>query len=175
MKTAIFIFLVGALAGAYALHTFQEKRAAKADTTKPAAEAGAAHPAPSFSDLAREEAKSAKAAVTAKLAEWNLTPDEISKDLARSGEIVRTKAEAVGNSIASTTANARIVTTIKSKYTLDKELSGRAIAVACDNGHVTLSGSTTNPALIAKAVALALDTDGVTQVTAKLVVVPAKN
>jgi osmotically-inducible protein OsmY len=174
MKTAIFIFLVGAAAGAYALYTFQEKRAAAAATTKPA-EVAPAHPAPSLSDQAREEAKAAKAAVAAKLAEWHLTPDEISKDLARSGEIVRTKAEAVGSSIASSTANARIVTTIKTKYTLDKDLSGRAIAVACENGHVTLSGSASNPTLIAKAVALALDTDGVTQVTAKLVVVPAKN
>jgi osmotically-inducible protein OsmY len=174
MKTAIFIFLVGAAAGAYALFTFQEKRAAATDSTKPA-EASAPHPTSSLSDQAREEAKAAKAAVAAKLAAWHLTPDEISKDLSRSGEVVRTKAEAVGDSIASATANTRIVTTIKAKYTLDKELSGRAIAVACDNGHVTLSGSASNPTLIAKAVALALDTEGVTQVTAKLAVVPTKN
>jgi osmotically-inducible protein OsmY len=174
MKTAIFIFLVGAAAGAYALYTFQEKHTAAADTSKPA-EAGATHPATSLSEQARDEAKAAKAAVAAKLAAWHLTPEEISKDLSRTGQVVRTKAEAVGDSIVSATVNARIVTTIKAKYTLDKELSGRAIEVACDNGHVTLSGSTSNPALIAKAVALALDTEGVTQVTAKLAVVPAKN
>jgi len=171
MKTAIFIFLVGAAAGAFGFYYFQENHASPAaiGTTQPP-EAGTTHNTPSFSEKAREEATAAKATVAAKLAAWHLTPEEISKDLSRTGQVVRTKAEAVGDSIA----NARIVATIKAKYTLDKDLSGRAIEVACDNGHVTLSGSTSNPTLIAKAVALALDTEGVTQVTAKLAVVPAK-
>ena len=178
MKTAIFIFLVGAAAGAFGFYYFQEQRTTA--TAKPAAAevkptAEPAHANPSFSERAREEAKAAKDAIATKLADWHLTPDEIGNDIARTGEVVRTKAQAVGNSIAGATSNARIVTAIKTKYALEKELSARAIEVECDNGQVTLRGTATSHALIAKAVALALDTDGVTQVTAKLTVVPARS
>jgi BON domain len=178
MKTAIFIFLVGAAAGAFGFYYFQEQRsasAAKPNSAEVKTTAEPAHANPSLSERAREEAKAAKAAVATKLADWHLTPEDISNDLARTGEVVRTKAQSVGNSIAGATSNARIVTTIKTKYALEKELSARAIEVECDNGQVTLRGTAASHALIAKAVALALDTDGVTQVTAKLTVVPAKN
>ena len=178
MKTAIFIFLVGAAAGAFGFYYFQEQRttaAAKPASAEVKPTAEPAHANPSLSERAREEAKVAKDAIATKLADWHLTPDDISNDIARTGEVVRTKAQDVGNSIAGATSNARIVTTIKTKYTLEKELSARAIEVECDNGQVTLRGTATSHALIAKAVALALDTDGVTQVTAKLTVVPAKN
>lgn len=178
MKTAIFIFLVGAAAGAFGFYYFQEQRTAAAAKPAPAEVKPAAEPAhanPSLSERAREEAKAAKAAIATKLTDWHLTPDEIGNDIARTGEVVRTKAQAVGESIAGATSNARIVTTIKTKYALEKELSARAIEVECDNGQVTLRGTAASHALIAKAVALALDTDGVTQVTAKLTVVPAKD
>lgn len=178
MKTTFFIFLLGAAAGAFGFYFFQEQRssaAAKPNSaeSKTGAEAGRA--SPSLSERARDEAKAAKDAVSTKLADWHLSPNEIGDDLARTGEVVRTKAQSVGNSIAGATSNAIIVTSIKTKYALEKELSARAIEVECENGHVTLRGTAASHALIAKAVGLALDTDGVTQVTAKLTVAPEKN
>jgi osmotically-inducible protein OsmY len=59
---------------------------------------------------------------------------------------------------------------VKAKYTLDKELSARTIEVSADNGLVTLRGTAPSEALIGKAVGLALDTDGVTQVKSLLTV-----
>lgn len=177
MKKALFIFLIGAAAGAYGFYYLQEKRAAAATTTpsesKPAEKSSTS--TPTLADRAREDAKSVKDSVSNKLVEWHLTPDEIGAELARTGQIVRTKAQSTGQTIASATANARIVTVIKTKFALDKELSARSISIDCDSGQVTLVGTVASNALIAKAVGLALDTDGVAHVTAKLAVSPEKS
>ena len=177
MKTVLFIFLIGAAAGAFGLYYAQEKHLTTAPT--PAAETKAADkssPAsPTLGERAREDAKSVKDSVANKLTEWHLTPDEIGAELSRTGQVVRTKAQSTGETIASATSNARIVTVIKAKFALDKELSARAISIDCDSGQVTLSGTVANNALIAKAVGLALDTDGVSHVTAKLTVSPGKS
>ena len=179
MKKALFIFLLGAAAGAYGFYYLQEKRQ-NADTTKPSETKSAdkfspSPTTPTLAERAREDAESVKNTVANKLTAWHLTPDEIGAELARTGQIVRTKAQATGETIASATANARIVTVIKTKFALDKELSSRAISIACESGQVTLVGNVANTTLIAKAVGIALDTDGVTHVTAKLVVIPEKS
>jgi len=178
MKKALFLFLIGAAAGAFGYYYLQEKRLAPAPTSKPAEAKAADKPAPaspSLSERARDEAKAVKDTVTTKLADWHLTPDEIGAELQRTGQVVRTKAQTTGESIASATANARIVTVIKTKYALDKELSARAIAIDCDNGQVTLTGNVASTALIAKAVGIALDTEGVSHVKSLLTVAPEKN
>lgn len=180
MKKAFFIFLIGAAAGAYGFYYLQQKKAASPDPVPKNSTAVKPEPTtdkdktPSLSDRAINDVKAAKDAVAAKFAEWHLTPDEISSELARTGQVVRTKAHAAGESIASTASNARIVTAIKAKYTLDNELSARAISVDCENGQVTLTGTVASPALIAKAVGLALDTDGVTHVKSLLTVALAQ-
>ena len=175
MKKALFFFLIGAAAGAFGYYYLQEKRDAST-TPHTAAETKSAdkstQPTPSLAERARDEAKVVKDSVANKFTEWHLTPDEIGNELARTGQVVRTKAQATGETIASATSNARIVTVIKAKYTLDKELSARAIEVDCDNGQVILVGTVASTALIAKAVGIALETDGVTHVTAKLKVAP---
>jgi hypothetical protein len=167
MKT-LFLFLIGAAAGAYAFYSIQERQKTTAAQVPVATNtpAGTAkdQPRPSIMDQARAEAHEAKDAVAGKLSEWHLTPAEIRDDLARTGQVVRTKARAAGENIASATSNARIVTVIKAKFTIDKELSARAIEVDCDNGHVTLRGTVATHELIAKAIAIALETDGVTDV-----------
>lgn len=173
MNKALFIFLIGAAAGAFGYYYFQEKRpsaavAPKSAEAKPDAEP--AHTNPTFAERARDEAHAVKDTVATKFAEWHLTPEEIGNELSRTGQVVRTKAHAAGESVASATSNARIVTVIKTKYALDKELSARAITVSCDNGQVTLSGKVANTTYIAKAVGLALETDGVTHVTSQLTV-----
>jgi osmotically-inducible protein OsmY len=177
MKKALFLFLIGAAAGAFGYYYLQEKRTAT--SAAPAtAEAKplekSAQPAPSLTERARDEAKAVKNSVSNKLTEWHLTPDEIGSELARTGQVVRTKAQATGETIATATANARVITLIKAKYALDQELSARANEVDCESGQVTLRGNVASTALVAKAVGIALDTDGVSHVTAKLTVAPEK-
>ena len=66
--------------------------------------------------------------------------------------------------------DARIITAIKGKYVLEKDLSALAISVSCQDGFVTLSGSAGSDLLIAKARRLAGETSGVKGVSAQLTV-----
>ena len=177
MKKALFLFLIGAAAGAFGYYYVQEKRTATPVTATAEAKPleKSAQPAPTLTERARDEAKAVKNSVANKLTEWHLTPDEIGSELSRTGQVVRTKAQATGETIATATTNARIVTVIKAKYALDQELSARAIEVDCESGQVTLRGNVANTALVAKAVGVALDTDGVSHVTAKLKVTAEKD
>jgi len=68
--------------------------------------------------------------------------------------------------------DARIIAAIKSKYVLDKDLSALSISVGCKDGHVTLTGTVAADDLVARAVQLARDTNGVTGVTPMLTVKP---
>lgn len=171
----LFIFILGVAAGAYGLYYYQNHRAEAPDKKDASHTSATDEKNPSFGDRVRDDVKAAKDAVAAKFVEWHLTSDEIKKDLEHSGQVVRTKAVAVGETVASSTSNARIVAVIKAKYTLDKELSARAIEVDCDKGDVTLRGNVASPALIAKAIALALDTDGVSKVQSLLAVTAEKH
>lgn len=169
------IFLVGVLIGALAL-SYMKQRSAPAPRPVEAAPKPAEKPAPpptgktSIVDDARDAAISAKDAIAGKLEDWHLTGDDIKRDLSKTGEVVRTNAKSAGGTIATAASKARVITVIKTKYALDKELSARSIEVAYDNGKVTLQGTVASEALIGKAVALALDTDGVTEVKSLLTV-----
>lgn len=174
MKFALFIFLLGAAAGAFGLYYYQNQSAEAPAKKETAPSSEAAGKNPSLGERVRDDVKTAKDAVAAKFAEWHLTPDDISKELEHTGQVVRTKAVSVGETVANSASNARIVTTIKTKYALDKELSARAIEVDCDKGQVTLRGNVASPALIAKAIGLALDTDGVAKVQSLLAVTAEK-
>ena len=99
-----------------------------------------------------------------KMREWRLSPDDIRQDLARTGEVVRNEAHVAGEKIS----DARILAVVKAKYILDRDLSACEIHVSVLDGRVTLSGSTGSPDLVGRAVALALDTDGVSGVDSKL-------
>lgn len=66
--------------------------------------------------------------------------------------------------------DAGIVALIKGKYLLDKDLSALAISVECTNGRVLLSGTAESPERIARAVEIARQTKGVTEVTSQLTV-----
>ena len=122
----------------------------------------------SFLDQAKDAAVSAKDAVSDKLDQWHLSGSDIKRDLEKTGEVVRTKAKQAGASVANATSNARIVSSIKTKYALDKDLKAGSIQVSCDAGHVTLAGTAPSEALIGKAVAFALDTEGVVEVKSQL-------
>jgi hypothetical protein len=102
------------------------------------------------------------------VAQWHLTPDEIRDDLARTGEVARSRLQGAGSRIA----DARIVAVIKAKYLLDRDLSAVSITVQARDGKVVLGGSIPSTALVGRAVALALDTDGVSDVVAHIAVQP---
>ncbi len=151
---ALFFFLIGAIAGAVALHLY------RSSSSRPAA----AESAPLAQ--ARDAATSAHDSVSDRLREWKLTPADIKADLARTGQVVRTKAQVVGARID----DARVVTVIKAQYVLDSSLSARTISVECHDGEVTLAGTVSSADLLGRAVALALDTNGVRNVVSHLTV-----
>ncbi len=98
----------------------------------------------------------------------NIDTEQIKEELAQTGRIVRKKTEEAGQKIADATADARITTSIKSKFALDPELSALSISVNTTQGKVTLAGTVSSHDLIKKAINLALQTDGATEVVSTL-------
>ena len=121
-------------------------------------------------DKTKEVAKDVKNAVSDKLTEWKLTPSDIGRDLEKGSRVVRNQTVAAGEKVASVADNARIGTVIKAKRVGDSDLSAFKIDVDADAGVVTLKGTAHSPGSIGKAILLALDTDGVTQVISLLTV-----
>jgi osmotically-inducible protein OsmY len=116
----------------------------------------------------KEVAIDAKDAVAAKLVEWKLTPSDIKADLEKGGRVVRSK---TGNAVAKSSEvfdNARVVTVINTKLIGDSQLSALKIDVDANHGLVTLKGTVKSVDLIGRAITIALDTDGVTQVVSLL-------
>ncbi|HZL12872.1 MAG TPA: BON domain-containing protein, partial [Verrucomicrobiae bacterium] len=121
---------------------------------------------------AAEVAENMSAALRAKLDTLDLHTDKIKDELARTGKIFRSKTQGASEKVADAASDARAVTEIKAKYAEDSTLSAWKISVGCHQGHVMLFGAVSSPEDIGKAVALALDADGVHDVTSKLEVKP---
>ena len=155
MKTAFIFFVLGAIAGIAGWRYYQR-------TENPTL----AQRADDLVDKARGAAADGKAAVANKAEDWKLSSDNIKDELAKTGQVVRSKARTAGDFID----DARIVAFIKGKYVMEKELSAFAITVDCKDGQVKLTGSVTSPDYIGRAVKLALETGGVHDVTSLLVV-----
>lgn len=119
-------------------------------------------------DKTKQVATDTKDAIADKLVEWKLTPADIKADLEKTGRVVREKTVTAGATVGGVIDNARIVTVINGKYVSDKDLSARKINVDAANGVVTLTGTAGSAELIGRAVVLALNTDGVTQVISLL-------
>jgi hyperosmotically inducible periplasmic protein len=119
---------------------------------------------------ATEAAQNMSDALRAKLDTLDLRADQIKDELARNGKVVRRKAQDIGDQVADAASDARAVTEIKAKYAGDSTLSVWSISVGCAQGHATLSGTVSSPDDIGKAVALALEADGVRDVTSTLTV-----
>lgn len=178
---ALLLFLLGVVVGAFAYHLYREKEAREAVALAPTPlPTPVPTPTPTPASLAtrveqgardlgtqaRDATRDAGSAIAAKLREWKLTPDDIREDLKRGGEVVRTKAKQAGAEFS----DARVLTVVKAKYVLDRELSALDINVDVERGHVTLEGKVATPSLVGHAIALALDTEGVTHVTSRLTV-----
>lgn len=104
---------------------------------------------------------------------WNdkmgdLDTDHIRDELARTGKVIRKKAEQAGTAISDATADARITTEIKGKLAVESDLSTLKISVNTTGGVVTLAGTVSSPEAIQKAMKIALAVDGVTQVISTL-------
>ena len=110
----------------------------------------------------------ARDSASERLREWHLAPADVRADLDRTGQVVRARARTAGESIN----DLRIVGTIKAKFLLDRDLSAGDIHVRSKDGQVSLEGTVSAPALVGKATALALDTEGVSNVTARISVQP---
>lgn len=161
MKTAFIFFLIGAVAGGLTLYLYKD--------SPPAATEGVAAPrTPSIADKARATAVDARDSISRKLEDWDLDTDAIKRDLAKGGEIVRSKAKVAGEKIT----DARIITVIKAKYVVERDLSAMDISVACTDGAVTLSGVVPTAEHLGRAVAIALDTDGVHNVNSTITLAP---
>jgi len=106
--------------------------------------------------------------IEAKLVAWHLTPADIQTELTNTGKVVRHQMRDFGAAVADVGADATITAKIKAKYAFDKELSAWGIAVSTTDGRVTLAGNVSSPRLIGKAIMLALETDGVREVSSTL-------
>ena len=160
--------ILGVILGA-AAYWFIEKKAREHPEAEQRAEAAAAQAQSS----AGEAGQHLTDALKAKLETLDLRSDQIKDELARSGKIVRRKAHDLGEQVADAAVDARIVTAIKAKYTANPDLSVWKISVSSDQGRVTLSGTVSAEENIGEAVALALETDGVHDVTSTLTVKPS--
>ncbi len=159
--------IVGIILGAFG-YWFVQKKAAEHPEAQQRYEQAAAQ----LRTNAAAAAENTSDALRAKLDTLDLHSDQIKSELAKTGEIIRRKAHDIGETAVDAASDARAVTEIKAKYAEDSTLSAWKISVSCDKGHVALSGTVSSPDDIGKAVALALDADGVRDVTSTLQVKP---
>ena len=147
---------------------FVQKKAAE----HPEAQARYEQSASLLRSNAEDAAHNLSDAMRAKLDTLDLRADQIKDELAKDGQIFRRKAEDIGDQAANAASDARAVTEIKAKYAKDPNLSAWDISVSCHQGHVKLSGTVSSPEDIGRAVALALEADGVRDATSNLTVKP---
>lgn len=161
----LFVLLLGFAAGAAAMYVY-DRDVAGVQHPPAATEssASARDTAQRAMDKTRATAAEVSDAIGEKIQAWHLTPADIRADLAKGGEVVRQNTARARDKVS----DVRIEAVIKAKFVLDRDLSATAITVDSRDGNVTLTGTVASDALVGKAVAHALDTDGVTHVAAKL-------
>jgi hypothetical protein len=159
--------ILGIIVGAVG-YWFFEKKAAEHPEAQERFEQSAAQ----LRTNAEDAAHNLSDAMRAKLDTLDLRTDEIKSELSKDGQVMRRKANDIGDAAVNAASDARAVTEIKAKYAMDSTLSAWDISVSCSQGHVKLSGTVSSPEDIGKAVALALDADGVRDATSTLVVKP---
>ena len=157
MKRMLFCFLLGLGAGAGG-HWYLQQDAGKAQLAQARSQVvtNAQRMASTFRDT---------------ITDWSV--DGIREEMARSSMVVREKAKAAGQSIAGAAANARVTAAIKTKLVAEPGLPAFNVNVDTTDGLVTLSGKVGSHEQIARAVKLALETEGVHKVVSTLQVTPA--
>lgn len=158
MKKFMFGLLLGLVAGAWGFWYYQQNQ--NRTTLEKAAD--------SMIHGAEKVEKAIKDAV------GEIRTEDIKKELEKTSMVVREKAARAGEVLSGAAANARISSTIKAKLITEPTLSALTINVDTTDGLVTLSGTVSSHEQIAKAVRIALDTEGVTKVISTLQVKPGK-
>lgn len=110
----------------------------------------------------------ARSAIQEQIKKLELDPDRVKEELSKSGQVVRKRAQEAGQVIADATSDARITAAIKAKLVADTEVSALSISVNTTDGVVTLSGGVSSSAEISRAMAIAMETDGVREVISTL-------
>ena len=100
--------------------------------------------------------------------------NDLREELARTGTVVREKAQAAGQAIGDAAASARVTAAIKAKLLTEPGLSSLQIHVVTSDGLVTLAGRVDNLDQLSRVVKLAMETDGVLKVISTLQVESAK-
>ena len=145
MKKLLFGFVLGILAGVWGYSVFQkapERRNAGSANTGPTQEVGSI-----FRDI---------------------RVDDIRQELDRTGLVIRQKASQIGTVIAESTADARTTATIKARLLSEPGVSSIGIDVNTSGGLVTLAGTVGSHEEVAKAMKIALETEGVVKVISTL-------
>jgi hyperosmotically inducible protein len=119
-------------------------------------------------ELAQDAAERAKRALPGAIAALELRADDIRKEVAETGRVVRRRARDLGSAVVDTATDARITAAIKAKLAADPDLSALGISVDTTAGRVTLAGSVASPDLIGRAMVAALETEGVREVISTL-------
>ena len=158
MKKFLFGLILGAVGGAWGFWYFQQSQ------NKSSLEQAR--------DSVRQGAEKVKEAIKETVGE--IRAEDIRKELEKTSMVVREKAAKASALVSDAAANARISTTVKAKLLTEPSLSALTINVDTTDGLVTLSGTVSSHEQIAKAVSIALNTDGVTKVISTLQVKPGK-
>lgn len=152
MKRLLFGFLLGVGVGAFGHWVYQQQ-------VNPGPVASARGHVASTADRV-------KTSVQGKISE--IRGDDIKSELERGGLVVREKVTRAGEAITDAAADARTTATIKTKLLAEPGLSSLRISVDTTDGYVTLSGTVRSHDEVAKAVRLALETEGVRKVVSTL-------
>jgi osmotically-inducible protein OsmY len=161
MKTFVFGILVGVIIAGAALWYFT---VGKDTPAVQRAQDSATAQAEKAMESTRAATEQARQALTAKLEALDLRPEDIRKELAKQGRVLRRKARDMGEAVSDAALDTRATAVIKTKLAADPDFSALSISVATTGGRVTLSGKVASPELIGKAIVLALETEGVREV-----------
>lgn len=105
--------------------------------------------------------------LSAKFSEWRLSAQEIQADLAADRPIVRTKSNA-GAPTGSTDKSA-LQSAVEARIKGDSQLANLKLDINADRaGEIQLEGKAQTAEQVGRAIALALDTEGVAKVTSKI-------
>jgi osmotically-inducible protein OsmY len=102
--------------------------------------------------------------VSSRISQWRLGATEIQSDLDTGVTIVRTKDSVVGAPTGNTSDEV-LINMVKGKLQADSEVGNAMIDVTAKSGEVTLKGTAASASQIGRAIALALDTQGVSKVS----------
>ncbi|HEY6168626.1 MAG TPA: BON domain-containing protein [Verrucomicrobiae bacterium] len=97
-----------------------------------------------------------------------ISVEDIKEELARTGRVIRQKAQQAVAAFKGDESEARLTNDVKAKLAADPRLAPRNIQVTVKEGRVTLTGSVESHEEIARAMQLALSAEGVREVVAEL-------